>query len=304
MVILAAGMGSRYGGLKQIDPVGPHGELIIDYSVYDAIKAGFEKVVFIIKREMEKDFMEVIGSRISKRIESVLAYQEIDRLPAGFSVPQGRVKPWGTAHALLSIKNAVNGPFAAINSDDYYGTSAFKTIYDWFSKPEAQTTDGKQHFSMVGYRIENTVSEYGSVARGVCTDDGNGFLKSITERTNVEKSPEGARYSEDGGKTWNIIPSGTLVSMNFWGLNETFLNRSDRDFPEFLETNLPVNPQTCEYRLPFEVDLQLKNGEADVTVLGSDDSWYGVTYKNDRPNVVKAIASMHESGKYPSPLWG
>lgn len=301
LIILAAGLGSRYGGLKQIDPVGENRELIIDYSISDAAKAGFEKVVFIIKHDMELDFREVIGDRIKKHIEPAYAYQELDQLPDGYEFPEGRTKPWGTTHALLSAKNIVKGPFAVINADDYYGPSAFRTVYNWLNRPKPDNL--KMHFAMVGYRIENTVSEYGSVARGICEADDRGFLSKITERTMVEKTSAGARFSEDGGRTWADIPVGTLVSMNFWGLGEDFFAEAERDFPTFLEANIPVNPMKCEFLLPYEIDRQIQSGRADVKVLESADKWYGVTYRNDRPGVMKAISEMHSKGLYPTPLW-
>jgi hypothetical protein len=301
LVILAAGIGSRYGGLKQIDPVGEHGELIIDYSIYDAIKAGFRKVIFIITREIENDFMEVIGNRIAKRVETACAYQELDGLPAGYVLPANRVKPWGTAQALLAARSAVDAPFAVINADDFYGASAYRSIYDWLTV-FAGTEKGKMQFAMVGYRIENTVSDYGKVTRGICEADGNGFLKSIIERASVEKTPTGARYSDDGG-TWHDIPAGTLVSMNFWGLCQDFFKAAEDDFPAFLDENLPANPLKCEYLLPTEIGRQLQSGRSDVKVLESADMWYGLTYREDRPGVVDAVESMHRSGVYPKPLW-
>ena len=301
LVILAAGIGSRYGGLKQIDPVGANGELIIDYSIYDAIKAGFEKIVFVITRAILDDFMDVMGNRIEGYVKTEYAYQELNGLPSGYSPPEGRTKPWGTAQALLCVKPVINGPFAVINADDFYGAGAYKTIYEWLSAPEAG--DGKMHFAMVGYRIENTVSENGSVARGICEADGNGYLSSIVERTFVEKSGSGARFSEDKGHTWNDIPGGTLVSMNFWGLRDGFFEAAERHFPRFLDENLPGNPLKCEYLLPSEIGAQLREGICDVKVLESPDTWYGITYRGDRPGVMKAIAELHRKGTYPTPLW-
>ncbi|MDR1621848.1 MAG: hypothetical protein LBS00_05690 [Synergistaceae bacterium] len=305
LVILAAGIGSRYGGLKQIDPVGEHGELIIDYSIYDAVKAGFEKVVFIITREIESDFMEVIGNRIAKHVETAYAYQELNDLPAGYTVPEGRVKPWGTTQALLSARSVVDGPFAAINADDFYGASAYRSIYDWLKVSagvSAGVERGKARFAMVGYRIENTVSDYGKVTRGICEADENGFLKSIVERTSVEKTPAGARYFEDKSG-WHDIPAGTLVSMNFWGLHEGFFKAAADDFPAFLDENLAINPLKCEYLLPSEIGYQLQTKRSDVKVLESADMWYGLTYKEDRPGVIKAIENLHRQGIYPKPLW-
>jgi hypothetical protein len=301
LVILAAGMGSRYGGLKQIDPVGENGELIIDYSIYDAIKAGFGKVVFIITRAMKDDFMEVIGNRIAKYVATEYAYQSLDDLPAGYSLPSGRVKPWGTAQAVLSAKSVVRGPFAAINADDFYGASAFRTIYDWLSRPRME--NGKMHFAMVGYRIENTVSDHGSVTRGICEADQYGYLTSIAERASVERYGRGARFSEDKGLTWTEIPPGTLVSMNFWGLHGGFCEAAERDFRLFLDENLPENPMKCEYLLPSEIGRQLAGGSCDVKVLESPDTWHGVTYREDRPEVMKAIEELHKRGVYPKPLW-
>ncbi|MDR2179666.1 MAG: hypothetical protein LBP21_05125 [Synergistaceae bacterium] len=304
LVIMAAGIGNRYGGLKQIDPVGKHGELIIDYSIYDAVKAGFRKVVFIITREMENDFMEVIGNRIAGQVETAYAYQELDSLPAGYAVPVGRVKPWGTAQALLSARSVLEGPFAVINADDFYGASAYRSIYRWLTLSAGTAGKGhKMQFAMVGYRIENTVSDYGKVTRGICEADENGFLKSIVERTFVEKTPRGARYSDDKGETWHDIPPGTLVSMNFWGLSEGFFEAAQENFPAFLDENLSVNPLKCEYLLPTEIGRQLRAGCSQVEVLESTDMWYGLTYKEDRPGVVEALENMHRLGVYPKPLW-
>ena len=302
LVVLAAGMGSRYGGLKQIDPVGPHGELIIDYSVYDAKKAGFEKVVFIIKRELEADFRAVIGNRLEKSIEVEYAFQQPDQLPEGYSLPEGRVKPWGTTHAVLAAAPLIDGPFAAVNADDYYGPEAYKVLHDFLTEPRPQ--DSKEHFCMVGYYIENTVTDKGTVARGVCEADESGYLTSVVERLKIAKSETGARYTEDDGATWAELPEGTLVSMNFWGFTEGFLQESEKDFPAFLDKGLAENPQKCEYLLPFTVDSLIKTGRADVKVLKSRDRWYGVTYQEDKPGVVQAIAEKHAAGLYPSPLWG
>lgn len=301
LVVMAAGMGSRYGGLKQIDPVGPNGEVIIDYSIFDAKQAGFEKVVFIIKHEIEKDFKEAIGNRMEKNIQVEYAFQQLEQLPAGYTVPEGREKPWGTTHAVLAAKQVVKGPFAVINADDYYGPEAFKTIYNFLSTPKEN--NGKHHYCMVGYQIENTVTDHGTVARGVCVADENGYLTHIVERLKIEKTATGARFTEDDGKTWTDLPAGTLVSMNFWGFDETILTASERDFSAFLDANLPVNPMKCEYLLPYQVDTMVKSGEADVKVLQSTDVWYGVTYKEDKPGVVAAIAAKHTEGLYPSPLW-
>jgi hypothetical protein len=302
LVVMAAGMGSRYGGLKQIEPVGPSGEIIVDYSVYDAVKAGFEKVVFIIKRETESDFNGLIGAGIKKHIETAFAFQSTDQLPAGFTVPAGRAKPWGTAQAVLSAKDLIEGPFLVINSDDYYGPTAFKTAFDWLCAPRAET--GKQRYCMVGYLAKNTLTDNGAVTRGVCEADGKGRLTRITERTGLEKSPGGARFPSQDGTAWTEISGDTLVSMNFWGLTPEFLESTARDFPVFLTENLPANPLACEYLLPAEIDAQLRRGEAEVEVLKSADRWYGITYKEDKEHVARAVLEKHRAGLYPTPLWG
>jgi len=302
LVVMAAGAGSRYGGLKQIEPVGPHGELIIDYSVYDAVKAGFEKVVFIIKREMEADFREVIGNRIKKHIEVAYAYQELSALPEGYAVPEGRVKPWGTMHAILSARDMLDRPFAVINADDYYGPAGYKALCDFLKNPKGG--DGKQHYAMVGYHIENTVTDAGRVTRGVCEASDNGYLTAIVERFKIEKTAAGARFTEDDGQSWNALPKGTLVSMNLWGFEPGLLALAECDFAAFLDKNLPVNPLSCEYLLPAYVGQLVQNGKADVKVLECGDTWHGITYKKDKPEVVAAMAEKHRNGLYPSPLWG
>ncbi len=302
LLVMAAGMGSRYGGLKQIDPVGPNGEKIIDYSVYDAKKAGFEKVVFVIKRAIEHDFREAVGRRLESNIEVAYAFQELDMLPPGFAVPPGREKPWGTTHAVLAAKELIHGPFAVINADDYYGPEAYRAIYDYLSTPEAP--GGKGRYAMVGYQIENTVTKHGTVARGVCQADENGFLTGIVERLKIGKTADGARYTEDDGQTWTSLPAGTLVSMNFWGFDTGFMQNAAARFAPFLAENLPKNPMKCEYLLPASVDEMIQGGAADVKVLESTDVWHGVTYKEDKPTVQAAIAQKHAQGLYPAPLWG
>ncbi|HIU32596.1 MAG TPA: nucleotidyltransferase [Candidatus Caccousia avistercoris] len=299
LVIMAAGMGSRYGGLKQIDPVDEHGNLIIDFSIYDALKAGFKKVVFIIKHEIEADFREVIGDRISAYVDTEYVYQEVDALPAGFSVPEGRVKPWGTAHAVLCCKGVVDAPFAVINADDYYGSHAFQMIYDYLCQAR---DDEKYRYAMVGYILENTLTENGHVARGVCTTE-DGFLTDIHERTRIEKRPGGPAYTEDG-ETWVDIPQGSIVSMNLWGFSESILGELEQRFAGFLEENLPANPVKCEYFLPSVVDSLLKEGKATVRVLPSQDKWYGVTYRPDHEIVVEAVKQFKRDGLYPEILWG
>ena len=301
LVVMAAGIGRRYGGLKQIDPVGSHGELIIDYSIYDALKAGFDKVAFIITREIEDDFRKTIGERITKYVEVAYAYQNLSALPKGYTAPENRVKPWGTMHALLCAKEILDGSFAAINADDYYGPEAYKAIYG-FLKDFPEPYDGKQHYAMVGYQVENTVTEAGGVARAVCEADG-GYLTAIVERLKVEKTATGARFTEDDGQNWMPLPKGTLVSMNFWGFGPGLLALAERDFAAFLDKNLLVNPLSCEYLLPTYIGQLIQRGEADVKVLKSGDLWHGVTYREDKPKIVAAIAEKHKSGLYPTPLW-
>lgn len=300
LVIMAAGMGSRYGGLKQMDPVDSYGNLIIDFSIYDAKAAGFEKVIFIIKKSIEKDFKEGIGNRIAKQIQVEYVYQDVHNLPDGFKVPEGREKPWGTGHAILSCMSAIDGPFAVINADDYYGKTAFKSIYDQLS---SQVDSEKYQYTMVGYELYNTLTENGHVARGVCYTDDKDKLVDIHERTRIEKHQDKAEYTEDDGKTWEYLPAGTIVSMNMWGFTSSILDELDKRFASFLEKNLPVNPEKCEYFLPFVVDELLKEGDAEVTVLKSVDRWYGVTYKEDKDMVVEAIQSMKDNGLYPERLW-
>ena len=301
LVVMAAGMGSRYGGLKQIDPIDKDGHIIMDFSIYDAVKAGFEKVVFIIKKENENDFREAIGNRLSKHIEVSYIFQDINNIPEGFKVPEGRVKPWGTGHAVLSCIDEIDGPFAVINADDYYGGHAFQMAYDYLTTTE----DSKDcyRYMMVGYKLENTLTENGHVARGVCVTDEEGHLVTINERTRIEKRGEGAAYTEDDGATWIDIPEGSTVSMNMWGFTASILKELHDRFPKFLEENIEKNPQKCEYFLPFVVDELLGEKRATVKVLKSMDKWYGVTYKEDKPFVMEAIQDLKDSGLYPQKLW-
>ena len=302
LVVMAAGMGSRYGGLKQIDPVGSQGEAILDYSLFDAYEAGFETAVIIIKEAIRKDFMDTVGKRLEKcPMEIRYAYQEMEKLPEGFTVPEGRVKPFGTSHAILCAAEEIgDAPFAVINSDDYYGKSAFKTIFDYLSTAK----DGeKMDFCMVGYLLGNTVTDHGSVSRGVCMADGNGYLTDIQERTRIEKQADGIRYTEDDGNTWTDLSFDTLVSMNMFGFTPAFLDAIKAGFPDFLTNQLPTNPMKAEYLLPRSVDAMLKAGKATVRMLQSADRWYGVTYAADKPMVVAALAKLTQEGKYPDGLW-
>lgn len=301
LVVMAAGIGSRFGGgIKQLEPVGPSGEIIMDYSIHDALEAGFNKVVFIIRKDLEKDFREIIGNRMEKLVETAYAFQEIDDLPVGFTKPADRTKPWGTGQAILSCKDLVNEPFAVINADDYYGQEAFRLIHDFL----VNTEDGdKYQYAMVGYLLKNTLTENGHVARGVCETDAHHKLTAITERTRIERHAEGPAYTEDDGVTWHSLPEDAPVSMNLWGFSASILKELKERFSVFLDENLKKNPLKCEYFLPFVVDELIREGKAEVTVLKSHDRWHGVTYKEDKPVVMKAMQDLKDAGKYPQNLW-
>ena len=301
LVIMAAGTGSRYGGLKQIDPIDGDGHIIMDFSVYDAVRAGFEKVIFIIKRENEQAFREAIGDRLSRFIQVSYVFQELDNIPEGFAVPEGRVKPWGTGHAVLSCIDEIDGPFVVINADDYYGVRAFQMAYDFLTDPEAEDTAGR--YMMVGYRLENTLTENGYVSRGVCVTDDEGYLRGINERTHIEKRGDGAAYTEDEGASWTELPADAAVSMNMWGFSADILEELKKRFVVFLEENLEKNPLKCEFFLPFVVDELLEEKKATVKVLKSADKWYGVTYKEDKPMVMAAVQNLKDQGLYPQKLW-
>ena len=301
LVIMAAGMGSRYGGLKQIDPVDENGNIIIHYSLYDAYRAGFKTAVFVIKPELEETFREVIGPKVPEKMEIKYVYQVIDDLPNGYAVPEGRTKPWGTAHAALAARKVVDGPFAIINSDDYYGVGAFQTIYDYLcANPDS---DAYYEYAMVGYLLKNTVTENGSVARGVCTSNSQGYLENIVERTKIVKGEQMPRYTEDDGATWTDISGDTIVSMNMWGFTRSYLDEAQARFPAFLDDAMQHNPMKGEYFLPSVVSQLLMEEKARVRVLSSEDKWYGVTYKEDKPVVVNALARMRQEGLYPMNLW-
>ena len=299
LVVMAAGMGSRYGGLKQIDPVGPSGEAILDYSLYDARRAGFETVVFIIKHEIEQAFKEAVGARALRAgFEVRYAYQQLDKLPEGFIVPEGRVKPWGTAHAILVAEEAIgDAPFAVINADDYYGPQGFRLVYDYL----CSHADGDRFaWSMVGFLLKNTVSANGSVSRGVCVTDAAGNLHSVTERTCIAPYDGGIHYSEDGGASWTDLDENSVVSMNLWGFTPAYIAEAKAGFAEFLRENLPVNPLKCEYYLPSVVTAALQQGKANVRVLTSTDKWHGITYREDKPELVAALQQMSAQGLYPA----
>lgn len=299
LVIMAAGMGSRYGGLKQIDPIDEYGNKIIDFSIYDACRAGFKKVVFIIKKENEEDFRTCIGDIVKDHIEVAYVHQELTNIPEGFTVPEGRVKPWGTAHAILSCMGTVDGPFAVINADDFYGQEAFKKLYDYLTTHE---DDEKYRYTMVGFELKNTLTENGSVSRGVCTKDSEDFLTDIVERTKIIKTESGAAYTEDG-ENYIDIDDETLVSMNCWGFTKSFLTEVEKAFEEFMKNEVEGNPLKSECFLPFVVDDLLKAGKATVKVLSSKDKWFGVTYKEDKPFVMEQIKELKKKGIYPEKLW-
>lgn len=300
LVIMAAGMGSRYGGLKQIDPVDDEGHIIMDFSLYDARKAGFEKVIFIIKRENEADFRETIGRRVEKHMEVSYVFQEIGNIPEGYAVPEGRVKPWGTGHAVLSCAGEVNGPFAVINADDYYGREAFELIYRYL---ETHRDDEKYRYAMVGYLLGNTVTDNGHVSRGICEIGEDGELIGIQERTKIEKRDGGIAFTEDDGKTWTPVAGDATVSMNMWGFTASMMDELRVRFPAFLDEGIRSNPMKCEYFLPAVVSGLLGEERASVAVLQSADKWYGITYKEDKPAVAAAVRRMKEEGIYPIHLW-
>lgn len=301
LVVMAAGMGSRYGGLKQIDPVGNYGQVIMDYSIYDAKRAGFETVVFIIKQENEEVFKEAIGDRLAHNIEVKYAFQELTDIPDDYEVFEGRKKPWGTAHAIMAARDVVDGPFAVINADDYYGPEAFKVMYDYLEQTEE--TSECYEFAMVAYQLSSTITENGSVARGVCEEDADHFLVRVAERTCIEKDGDDARYTEDGGSTWTKLPGNSIVSLNLWGLSRGFMDEAIKGFPAFLDNAKETNPEKAEYFLPSVISKLIEEGKARVKVLRSADKWYGVTYQADKPIVVAAIKEKTESGLYPDKLW-
>ena len=303
LVVMAAGMGSRYGGLKQIDPVGVCGEAILDFSLFDAHEAGFETAVIIIKEAIKDDFMELVGKRLEKcPMEIRYAYQELDKLPAGYTCPADRTKPWGTSHAILCAREAIDGaPFAVVNADDYYGKDAYKVIYDFLANNE----DGEKFsYCMVGYELGKTVTDNGSVARGVCVTNEEGYLTEITERTKIEKYDGGIHFTEDDGATWTELAEDTTVSMNLWGFTESFIDAAEASFPAFLDATLAGGKAKAEFFLPSTVSMLLGEDKATVKVLHSADKWYGVTYAADKPVVVAALKEKTAEGLYPAEgLW-
>lgn len=352
LIIMAAGMGSRYGGLKQVDPVTPEGEILLDFSLYDAMMAGFEDVVFIIRKEHREAFDNLLKDRAGKHLSIHYAYQELSDLPDDFEVPDGRTKPWGTCHAVMACRDIVKGPFAVINADDYYGPSAFMQIYDFLSSIESSSDEGTpssscdsqsdacrpqtynktSDFAMVGYMLPNTLSESGHVARGVCQIDDSGYLSDIVERTKIMRRSTDSdfcknnfseatsrdttdfsaatstgnsiiAYEDDKTSTWIPLSEDTIVSMNFWGFTQSFMQAMIDNFPAFLKKSLNSDPLKAEYFLPLIVDKMIVDGSAKVKVLSSKDRWYGMTYKEDKPLVTAALQSMKDKGLYPDKLW-
>lgn len=296
LVILAAGMGSRYGGMKQIDGVGNHGEPIIEFSIYDAKQAGFENVVLIIKREHEEAFRQALTNKLEGKINVRFAYQDMCNIPEGFTVPEGRVKPWGTTHALLACKGIVDGPFAIINADDFYGRDAYKVIYDFL------TTEVKDNqYAMVGYPCINTLTDNGTVTRGLCQEDENKCLASIVEIQKIAKKDGHAVYEDNG--EWKEISDNSLVSMNFWGFTPAIFKDMEEIFAEFLQEHLEENPLKCEHVIPTAVGTLVAENKCSVKMLSSKDAWFGVTYKEDKPNVMQKIQEMKDAGIYPDQLW-
>ena len=300
LVIMAAGMGSRYGGLKQVDTITDTDEIIVDFSLYDAMLAGFDRAIFIIREEHRDLFREVIDERAGRFMKIEYAYQKIDDIPQGVAVPEDRKKPWGTAHAVLSCRDMIDGPFAVINADDYYGPDGFAAIYEYLTTHK----DGeKQEYCMVGYKLENTVTENGTVSRGVCTIDENGNLADVTERTKIKEVDGRISYTEDEGETWIPLPDGTIVSMNFWGFTAGMMNELKDGMDEFFETKFISDPVKSECYLPAVADNLIKTGKANVKVLNSSDAWYGITYPEDKEDVKNALESIKDKGLYPPKLW-
>lgn len=299
LLVLAAGLGSRYGGLKQLEPVGKHGQLIIDYSLYDAKRAGFEEVIFVIRPEMQAAFEETIGARVGSGLKISYAFQEVTDIPEDCTMPEGRTKPWGTAHAVLSARHLISGSFATINADDFYGSSSFQKLYQFLAThPD---TDTHYSYGLVGYALKNTVTEHGTVSRGVCTVDDKGHLSRIDERTHIEKGENCPRFTLDDGNNWEDLSPDAYVSMNLWGFSRSYIDKAYQAFSVFLRTL--VDPLTSEYYLPAVADTLVNMSQAQVTILPSDEKWYGITYPEDRDSVVSAIESLTNQGVYPENLW-
>jgi len=296
LLILAAGIGSRYGGLKQLDPIGPSGETIVDYSIYDALQSGFGKVVFIIKEEIEKDFREVFYEKLKNHVAVDYVMQEIWKVPEGVKVPEERRKPWGTGHAILMADGTIDGPFAVINSDDFYGRGAYQKLAEYY---QGWSPSRENDYCMVGYRVANTLSEFGAVSRGVCQTDANGFLLDVVERTQIARGEKGICFSEKGQEF--PLADNTTVSMNFWGFTPSFFGFLRTGFDDFIRKN--VNELKSEYYIPTEVNHLIRERRATVRVLPCVERWFGMTYHEDREKVVKNIRSLIKNGVYPENLW-
>lgn len=302
LVVMAAGMGSRYGGLKQVDPVGPNTEALLEYSIFDAKRAGFETVVFVINENIEEEFKAKVGNRVAKRMQVRYAYQKLDKIPEGFEIPEGREKPWGTAHAILSAKDQIDSSFAVINADDYYGPKAFRKIFNFLSDTQSFSR-GRLNMAMVGFQLKNTVSEHGSVSRGICTVDDDGYLQGIDEKTDIVSRRDGIYFTEDDGESYEELDPNTIVSMNIWGFPEEILKYMEIGFRDFLNKDIQKNPLKAEFYLPTVVETLLDQNKARVRVLRSNDKWYGVTYKEDKEGVVNAIRRKIRKRSYPEDLY-
>ena len=298
LVVMAAGIGSRYGGLKQIDPVGPSGEIVLDYAIYDAIRAGFKKVVFIIRKDIEEVFREKVGLTIERHIEVEYVFQELDMLPEGFTIPQGRTKPWGTAHAVLCAKDAVTAPCAVINADDFYGSDSYRSLGEYLRS--AEDKNGLCDFSMVGFILNNTLTEHGHVARGICTPTPDGYLDHVVERTKLQRFGHGVRFTEDG-ENWTDIDANSIVSLNFWGLTPSIFPELEARFPVFLEAN--AENLKAEFFIPTVINDLIQEGKARAKILPTISSWFGVTYQEDKPKLKEEIQKKITTGEYPQNLW-
>lgn len=300
LVIMAAGMGSRYGGLKQVDKITDAGEIILDFSLYDAMMAGFDRAIFVIREEHRELFKELVDDRAGRFMKIEYAFQDIKDIPAEYSVPEGREKPWGTSHAILACRDLIDGPFAVINADDYYGPGGFVSVFDYLSEHK----DGeKMAMCMAGYKLENTITENGHVARGVCEMNKDGFLTDIVERLKIQRQPGGISYTEDDGRTWHVMPDDALVSMNFWGFTESMIGALREGIDDFFRNDVPADPMKSEYLLPRTVDKLIKAGKAEVKVLTCHDKWCGVTYKEDWQTVHDSLQAKKDRGEYPDKLW-
>ena len=299
LVIMAAGMGSRYGGLKQVEKMTDTGEIILDFSLYDAMMAGFDRAIFVIREEHRDIFRELVDERAGRFMKVEYAYQKLDDIPDGFEIPEGRQKPWGTSHAILACRDLIDGPFAVINADDYYGPGGFVSVHDYLmSHPDGE----KYAYCMAGYELANTITENGHVSRGVCEMSEDGFLTDIKERKKIMRRPEGIAFTEDD-ETWNVLPENALVSMNFWGFTASLIDELKAGINKFFEEEVPANPLKSEYLLPFSVDDLIKAGKAEVKVLPCADKWCGVTYKEDTESVKATLQSKKDKGEYPEKLW-